>query len=218
MTANDRVLAELKRLVEQGERVEGTKFKYELSDPMVDTTLYAEWVTSVLSLLGRVFGRDSDYYQHAIKYRDNPCGWAAHAEQVQGILAAAKADFEAGYFSDVRQLVAAEMFDDFLEGAEYLRSNGFYIPAASLAGAVLEDTLRRLHSKQIGQWTGESKISRLNDALHKAGVYPQPQWRQIQAWGDLRNDADHGNFQNISAADVERMIGGLRDFVTKYLC
>lgn len=48
---------------------------------------------------------------------------------------------------DVRSFVVAERFVDFLRSAKHLLENGFYILAASLAGAVLEDGLRKLCAK-----------------------------------------------------------------------
>jgi len=94
--------------------------------------------------------------------------------------------------------------------ADHLHTNGYHIPAASIAGAVLEDSLRRLHLKRIGPWQGDSGITKLNDGLRKADVYSQSVWRQTQVWGDIRNDADHGHFEKVNADHVRLMAQGIR--------
>ena len=67
-----------------------------------------------------------------------PMGW------YKGILAAAKEDYIGGLLDDQKTLVCAEVFTDFLQQADYLLREGYKDPAAVIAGAVLEDGLRRL--------------------------------------------------------------------------
>ena len=57
-----------------------------------------------------------------------------------GILRAAREDYANGYLFDIKQLIAAEVFDDLLEQAEHLLDAGYQEAAAVLAGAVLEDS------------------------------------------------------------------------------
>ena len=63
-----------------------------------------------------------------------------------------------------------------------------------------------------------SKASELNDDLHKVTAYSQPEWRQVQVWLDLRNEAAHGKpeFQKRTKADVRPMVEGARAFIAKY--
>ena len=60
-----------------------------------------------------------------------------------GILESFRDDVGAGLLSSIREAVAGEVFTDFLEMASHLSSEGYHHVAASLAGAVLEDGLRR---------------------------------------------------------------------------
>lgn len=181
----------------------------------VDVESFTEWLLSSLNLVGRVAGTESEYYR-AMAASQGRAGQQTAVETARAALQAARDDYAAGWIVDFKEIAAGEVFDDFLEMGQHLCENHYHIPAASVAGAVLEDSLRRLHLKHIGPWSGESKISKLNDALHKAGVYPQVQWRQIQTWGDIRNQADHGNFDKVDADDVARMVTAIRDFIVKY--
>jgi len=183
---------------------------------LVDSSTFTEWILQALNLVRQVAGEDSPYYGEleACKTAGYPgCEMFVRA---RAALRAASHDYESGFLVDFRELAAGEVFTDFLDMAKHLAEQAFNVPAASLAGAVLEDALRRSHVKRVGSLEGASKISRLNDGLRKAGVYTRPQWRQIQAWGDLPNAADHGRFDEVDSEDVERMIAGLQDFLAKY--
>jgi len=79
-----------------------------------------------------------------------------------GVLVAAEHDFEEGLLFDLRSLIAAEAIGDFIQQAEYLLSAGYYVPAASLAGAVLEDMLLKLCEKRGVALPEVTKIDRLN--------------------------------------------------------
>jgi hypothetical protein len=137
-----------------------------------------------------------------------------------GILHAVADDLRSGMLSNVQELVAAEVFTDLSEMADYLVGQGYQLPAIAVTGAVLEDALRRICQKSGITWDGDSSIAKLNTELYKANVYDKAQHGQVDAWGKLRNKVDHGNFANaeeISINDAKRFINGLRDFVMKYL-
>jgi len=41
--------------------------------------------------------------------------------------------------------------------------------------------------------------------------------KQITAWGDTRNKADHGKFSELKEVDVSMMITGVRAFIARRL-
>jgi hypothetical protein len=140
----------------------------------------------------------------------------------RGVLEAARDDLNAGMLDDLRQLVAAEVFGDLLESAEYLLKEGHHLPAVALAGATLESTLRGLAAKNGVQppkkgkpWSG---ISELNTALYTANLYGKVKHGEIDAWAKLRNAVDHGNFmrpEDIDSGAAQRMVGGVREFTLR---
>lgn len=117
----------------------------------------------------------------------------------------------------VRAMVAAEVLDDFLEQAEHLLEQGFHVPAASLAGAVLEDTLRKLSEAKGISVPDKTSIDKLNAELAKAGVYDKLVLKRITAIADVRNNADHGNFDKSEKEDVEDMLKWVRRFSADFL-
>jgi hypothetical protein len=221
MAVNDRILGQLDRLLEQAKQVEATSYLYHSEDEepyeLISGEACTEWLLSCVNMAERVAGRDSAYYKHLSSRQQFSASNPSTFTDARAAFRALREDYVNGLLVDFRELAAGEVFTDFLDMADHLSRNGYHVPAASLAGAVLEDALRRLHLRHIGQWSGDSSISKLNDALHKASVYPKPQWRQIQAWGDIRNDADHGHFDNVDAGQVGSMIPGIREFVVRYL-
>jgi hypothetical protein len=179
----------------------------------------AAWLTRSQHALRTAFGDKSDHYL-AFKSHLNDL------PQCMGVLAAARADLADGLLSSVRDLATADAFDDLLDQADHLLKRGYHLPAAALAGAVLEDTLRRLSVRLKCLPRGTPTVATLNAALYKAHQggdfdgYTNSVQKQVTAWGGLRNDVDHHNFTSpgdIDPGNVMRMIDGVRDFIAKHL-
>ncbi len=138
---------------------------------------------------------------------------------VRCLLEQAKAHY-CGGFHRVRELVTSDVFDDLIVQAEHLLDRGYHLPAGALAGAVLEDALRKLCGKHGVTWQGDSGISKLAIELYKAGHLAKPRHSQVETWGKLRNQIDHGDFSkpgDVDKQDVRRMVDGVRDFVARFL-
>jgi hypothetical protein len=66
----------------------------------------------------------------------------------------------------------------------------------------------------------QDKIGTLNDKLakhHKPPAYSSMYHKQIIAWADLRNNADHGHFDEYDRDQVAAMIEGVREFAGRHL-
>ena len=79
-----------------------------------------------------------------------------------------------------------------------------HVPAAVLAGAVLEKGLRTICSQQQPEIStvspkGEPKtMNPLIDDLKKAGVFNELKAKQLRSWADVRNKAAHGEFDQFN--------------------
>ncbi len=213
--AVDRLLGRLDSLITMGEKVLGTlRWEPNLGGSWADESMFRQWRTSSLAFLNTL---PSEYiYNHEF---EDWCKSTEDSSVKQGvaILRAAKEDIEGGYLQKVEALVSASIFSDFLEMAEHLIDNGYKDPAASLTGAVLEDGLRRICvSNRITLKTKED-ISSLNQKLAQKQIYNQLRHKQIQVWNDIRNNADHGNFDEYKAENVKEMLGGVQKFLSEYL-
>jgi hypothetical protein len=93
---------------------------------------------------------------------------------------------------------------------------------AFMAGAALEDALRRLcDARGVVYDPQRTSISKLQAALFQPSkqieVISTSENKQITAWGDTRNKADHGRFGDITYAEVVAMVLGVRAFIDRHL-
>ena len=94
-----------------------------------------------------------------------------------------------------------------------------HVPAAVLAGAVLEKSLRSLCDKQVPpvptlNSKGEQKtLNPLIDDLKKSGLFNESKAKQLRAWAAIRNHAAHGEFDQFNRTDVEQLLQGVNNFL-----
>jgi len=189
----------------------------------IDSELFYRWRTSVESLLFQVFGTLHPTYIRFAEDARKPSRGNLNLDFMyfRSLFLSAKDDFEGGYLFNLRNLVHADVFANELEQAEYFLNEGYKVPAAVVAGTVLESTLRELcasHGVVIldnnqQDVTRTAKLDRMNSELTKANVYNGTRQKQITAWAAIRNNAAHGKPDDFEDAQVRDMISGINDFV-----
>jgi hypothetical protein len=182
----------------------------------VGSELVSQWGTSCLHLLKQVFGVESDHYLNFKELFPQLTDFHNGTENFKkalGVFKAAKDDYEHGYLFDTRSLIQAEVFDDFLEQAEHLLKNGYFGPAALVAGSVLEDGLRKLCQRKNISLPARVTIDPMNVELAKAGIYNTLSQKRITALADIRNKAAHGKWNEFNDKDVQQMISQVRSFM-----
>ncbi len=130
-------------------------------------------------------------------------------EQQLSILASAKRRFKSSLF-DIKQLVAADIYDSEIHAAQALLKNKFFRAAGAVAGVVLEKHLAQVcenHSIKISK--KNPTISDLNDLLKAADVIDVPRWRATQHLGDIRNLCDHNKDKEPTADQVGDLVMGV---------
>lgn len=163
--------------------------------------------------LGRIFGKESEYYSDFKNSFKLP-GYETEMRLGMAVLQAAWNDYLSGYLASVSALITAEVFDDFLEQAEYLFKQDYYQAAAVIAGAVLEDTLRKMCDANSISLPAKPGLDWMNAELVKKGVYNKLVLKEITFLADLRNKAAHGLWDQFGKTDVENMLKHVREFVT----
>lgn len=174
-----------------------------------------KFITQALATITAIADANSVYVKQSIDCK--------HIPRLVGILQALKEDIEEGYLWNVNELIHADIFTDFIEMAKYLLETGYKDPAAVLVGGVLEEHLRKLCLKngikieiQKGGRTEFKQASLMNDELKGANVYANLEHKNVIAWLDLRNKAAHGKYLEYNNTQVENMLSGVRDFVTRF--
>jgi hypothetical protein len=127
MRVDQIVIDRLRELVGVGEKVLRTRQSLPpnyigFDDPVDSETAY-QWFTSVQNIIGRVFGVESQHFKNFTAQQGKGLT-SSPVRKAQGVLRAALEDYERGYLMDLRKLVEAEVFDDFLEQANMLLAAG----------------------------------------------------------------------------------------------
>jgi len=178
-------------------------------------------------LITRLYGKESQYYemyqaatktQHFTTMHSN---YYEHVSNLVGLFRGIKHDIDTGMLVNMKNLLQAEIFADFLDMAEHLLGEGYKDAAAVILGAILEDSLRKIADANgistIGSKGKPLTIDPLNIAICKNGVYGPLVQKQITSWANLRNDAAHGHFTNYDADQVKQMLLFVQKFCADYL-
>lgn len=111
-------------------------------------------------------------------------------EKILGILRSVQAEAQAGLLVRLENQVVASAFDDFLDhAAEYHRS-GKLSESATLAAAVLEDTMKKVARKHGLNPNGKTLDPLINE-LAKLNVFTPVQAKRLKAHAAVRNHALH---------------------------
>ncbi len=216
MKLDEKIANRLEELIAAGESIAEGMILDDRDDNNKLSQRATQWGISCDNLLARVFGSSSVYYSEFIDCR-NAGLYPSHVfSRALGVLKAAGDDYKHGFLFDVRNIVAAEVFDDFLEQAEYLLGAGYQAPAAVIAGSVLEDGLRQLCQRRGIALSAKPKLDMMNADLHKASAYNLLTQKKITALADIRNNAAHGQWNQFTAQDVEDMLNAVRSFMAQH--
>lgn len=220
MDVKEKVINKFNKLLEEGRKIlrdygwDGEMYSRHPS--IID---YFRWRTEALNLIKRVCGDDSEHYKQLLQIAedDEIKNISYYFASCYGIVEAAKRDFDDDFLGDVKYLVRADLLDDFVSQSEILLQEGYHAPATSLAGAILEDTLRKLCDKNKISYPEKTNIEVLNISLAKANIYDKLIQKEITAKADIRNNADHGHFDKVRHDDVADMIKWIRRFIRDYM-
>jgi len=133
-----------------------------------------------------------------------------------GVLEAIKIQVDAGLLVSLQDLIAADMFDDLLEQAEYLHGAGFLLAAGVLGRAVLEEYLRNWCVREACSPTKpRPTINDYNMALYEKRHLDKIAMKQLDGLAAIGNDAAH-NKPGLTTDDVARLLRDVREFLVKH--
>jgi hypothetical protein len=218
----EKILERLQELVRRGDELRVQQGRDEYGKYVADKQSAERWLTNCLSVL-RLLGEGAPHtarFSEAVARAQQWVTYLSNFDTMLGIVKAAAEDVEAGFLGERDLLLTADAFQSFLEQADYLLEQGYKDPAAMLAGAVLESTLRKMCEVRAIPTDRQDKIGTLNDKLgkhHQPRAYSSAYHKQITTWADLRNNADHGRFGEYDREQVAAMITGVREFAARHL-
>ena len=174
----------------------------------VNAELFGQWRSRSIALLRDTLGDAHTYTQEFTVAAKSEHG-KTPTKLGKGVLSALLADLEAGYLQGFRRLIVAEVFSDLIAMAEHLHEQGYHAAAASLAGGVLEDSLRHVASASGIPVKSRDDLTSLNGRIAEKGIYDRLTQKEISVWIDIRNAADHGEWEKVTSERVGEFLRGL---------
>ena len=218
MDNSQRFQARIERLIAKGITVLDTHSPNPpgvVGFPTLDPGFFAHWRTQCVAFLTNLLGAEHTYVVNFEADVDK--GYSSRVKAGIGILRAVGEDLRDGFLTDVRTLVSADVFTDFLAMANHLLECDYKDPAASLCGAVLEQGLRRIATNRGVKVREKDDLSALSQKLAATDVYNRLVQKRLAVWTDVRNAADHGRFSDYSMSDVREMHAGISSFLAQHL-
>jgi len=188
-----------------------------------NTKITIAFLTSARAVVHRITGINSTYTKNLEEIMSREWQDDHKIDYILGGLLSLNEDFNSGYLESYSELIHGETFGNFLEMADHLYEEGYKDAAAVIAGSTLEEHLRQLcnknhinieHTNTKGNIVPE-KADKLNSDLASASVYEKLDQKNVTAWLDLRNKAAHGKYTEYTKEQVQLMISGIRDFMTR---
>lgn len=208
----DRISALVSKANSMLNGMEGKRVEY------VDSALFRAFRSSSLSLIGNLYPINHPYYT---EFEDNVRMRDAYQVRIgKEILNAISEEIQAGWYKSIRKLVSAEIFSDYYEMAVYILGEGYKIPSALIISGILESHLKTLAKRNDIKVENDKNgknyfvaTGNLNIELHKKDVYDSIYFTSVKGWLEIRNQAAHGKFDNVSNDQVKIMIEGIMNFI-----
>ena len=192
---------------------------------VVNFVKFTKWKTSCNILVSQVMtGKNAETVERFKVMSANESDLEWGLSTLEGI----RENLESGFLDDLGLQVESAIAGDYMGQAERLLAEGQsgkfdHVPAAVLAGAVLEKALRTMcekHDPPIPTVDKEEErltLFPLINALKVAGVFNQTRATQLEGWARIRNNAAHGEFDQFTRDQVKQMISGINDFLATHL-
>jgi hypothetical protein len=222
MDAQQRMVQRLSNLINEGYGVMTVLAQSPESriTPQIEG-MYLAWRLGSQSVFATLFNPDNVYREAfgriAAECPEHDQFLMSEVEKGSGILRAAQAEISYGTLPGIEALYSAEIFEDFLSMAEHLLDQKYFAVVPSLVGAVLEDGLRKITKRKGLTVKVDDSIAGLNGRLFDAKTYSPLVRRKIEVWNSIRNNADHGKFEENTEQDVGQMLEGVRGFLAEHL-
>ncbi|MHB9155193.1 MAG: hypothetical protein ACYC5N_05790 [Endomicrobiales bacterium] len=187
----------------------------------VESNLHGGY-TQACELLRLYAGPKSSFFSQIQEY--NPKRMMALPSQANtvSLLKTFKNFIESGYSQGIspERKGQLDVVSDFLEQANQLLRDTKIHPAAPaiLIGATLEEFLRTwAEAEGLNLDSKQSSIDSYAKILRESEIISKQDIKDITAWTGIRNDAAHGNWDNVKDKErIQIMLEGVNLFLRKY--
>jgi len=217
----DKLLNRVNDLLTKAEEVRATEKFGPYGSDGVDTGKLRGFRAASLSFIESLYSTSHVYYTdfNTSVHRST---YISHLNTGVEILSSIKHEIENGYLSSLKGIISAEIFTDFIEMAEHLLQEGYKDPAAVIIGSVLEQHIKQLCIANDIDVENEKdgkiiplKADRLNAELYKSNICSKTDQKSVTTWLDIRNNAAHGNYKEYTTDQINIMLMGVTDFISR---
>jgi hypothetical protein len=175
------------------------------------------WKAEVLRFSGEVLGAGNAFYADVVSSLDRFSGRAPGTIFSALLSLLGKVGEELERLPAPAPLPKADFMEEMLARAEEMADRGNHAGAVILAGAVLDDFLRRLCSRHGLFCAENASLAVLNFRLLQRGVYGPEEHAETARRISLRDEAGHTGGKHVSAAEAGDMLVWLKDFCARRL-
>ena len=177
------------------------------------------WLTAAQNLVHLICtDSNSPYRSKADRVALGDHGFMIHegVGELAAVLKALQIDADLGLLASVAERARAETFDDFLDHADAYVKDSRKNEAGVIAGAVFEDTVRRVCRKSTIEEKGK-RIDELISALSAKGEISAIKAKRARAAAHVRTKATHAQWDEFELQDVRAAIDFTRELIASRL-
>lgn len=195
--------------------------EYEEIDPKsLSLVKLSDLETRCIASIERITGQKSPYSRKLAEINGQKFVYLSNRLATQiGVAKGLLSDIQNDYLKSFEEILHGDLFNDFLEMAEYLSKNRYKDAVAVIAGSTLEVHIRQLCEKfNVPTMSGNKrkKTETLNTELAKAGAYNKSDQKTVTACLDIRNSAAHGDYSEYDNDRVKLLIDQIRYFINQH--
>lgn len=215
------ILEKFTALITRGQEVLSNCETSLTGEPTPRSEDYFSFRTQALSLVRRSCGEHSDHYRELQRLATDTqsANSSSFLPHCLGVVQAAKDDFEFGLLFDLRLQISADCLEGILQQAERRLQNGHPEAAALLAGAGLEEMLKRLLASypEATHDSPPTDLAALNVSLAKADAYNRHVEARVTALVETTQRVTSERSEVPSGDEVREMIDSVRKFAADHL-
>lgn len=176
-----------------------------------------------LQFVRNYIGQDTEFYKSLLNYNKTYMSDSSNkVYEASGVLQSIKnyLQLELEFHKTENYQTKVDIISDFVNQAITLANDKSFHPAAAaiLLGAALEEFLKQIAEINLIDLVGIKKtIDPISQKLYESKVITKQDMKDITSWAGLRNDATHGNFDDVNDRKrIQNAIEGVNLFMRKF--
>ena len=214
MYEKEKLITIIDNLLKKFPEVEQSWYYSGIEGWFENTSAYESLMTEILSLIPHIYGFGHPNTQRVINAYNQQS--LEGLRIIKGILEGTKNNIENGLLTEITENITINIKTDFLKSAQEFLENNQKDPAAILGCVVLEDSLKKLATKNKITGMQNKEMSVVANTLLSKKVIDKSTHSSILSFKNLRNAAFHAQWNERSFESVKLLLTFLPIFINRY--